>query len=307
VRGAVLLDRGDRLHLVSLTDGKVASFRRASGVDQRVERRLDGRTVELPAPVIERVLALPPDVPLFGEAPLLVEALTQRAGRPAAIAEVPILRSARALAPAPERDAERSFLLALARSSLARALRSPEEVLITLAREEERTERALGREERAAESFVEVPGSPYLEEYARSWRVTRAALGEHHARLRSEVEQLAIEALPNLSAVVGPRIAARLLAAAGSVAALGRMRAPRLQLLGSRRRPSPDRGPRYGLLFRADRMEELPLGRRGAYARSLAALAVIAARADATTRRPIASTLIARRDRRVETLRRKRR
>jgi len=96
-----------------------------------------------------------------------------------------------------------------------------------------------------------------------------------------------------------------LLAAAGSVTALSRMNASRIQLLGSRRRPSPERGPRYGVLFRGVRMNDLPLARRGAYARSLASLAAIAIRADATTHAPVAEKLVARRDRRVEALRRR--
>jgi RNA processing factor Prp31 len=53
-------------------------------------------------------------------------------------------------------------------------------------------------------------------------------------------------------------------------------------------------------------MEDVPLDRRAAYARSLAALAAIAARADLFTRRSIAPELIARRNRRIEQLRRRR-
>jgi RNA processing factor Prp31 len=56
----------------------------------------------------------------------------------------------------------------------------------------------------------------------------------------------------------------------------------------------------------ADRMSDVPDDRRGAYARSLAALAVIAARADAYTHADLTPSLLARRDRRVETLRRRR-
>ncbi|MGA8711381.1 MAG: C/D box methylation guide ribonucleoprotein complex aNOP56 subunit, partial [Thermoplasmata archaeon] len=78
-------------------------------------------------------------------------------------------------------------------------------------------------------------------------------------------------------------------------------------LLGSRRRPSPERGPRFGIIFRADRLGDVPIGRRGAYARSLAALAAIAIRADAHTHRNISVDLVARRDRRIESLRRRRR
>ncbi|MGC2360391.1 MAG: hypothetical protein WA691_08845, partial [Thermoplasmata archaeon] len=88
----------------------------------------------------------------------------------------------------------------------------------------------------------------------------------------------------------------------GGVAALARMRAGRIQLLGTRRRPSPDRGPRYGILYRAYGMSDVPPGRRGAYARSLGAMAAIAVRADASTRATISNGLVARRDRRIAQL-----
>ena len=165
-------------------------------------------------------------------------------------------------------------------------------------------DRAVGRELRAAESFLAPEGSSLLE-YERSWATLRANFERHHESLVARTRDQARRVVPNLSAVVGERIAARLVAAAGGVSELARMRAPRLQLLGSRRRPSPERGPRYGLLYGADRMADLPPDRRGAYARSLAALAAIAARADATTRADLTRTLVPRRDRRIEQLRRR--
>ena len=84
------------------------------------------------------------------------------------------------------------------------------------------------------------------------------------------------------------------------------MSASRLQLLGSRRRPSTSRGPRFGLIYRGARLTDVPPDRVGAYARSLAALASIAARADWSTHRGIAEDLVARRDRRVGQLRQRR-
>jgi len=149
-----------------------------------------------------------------------------------------------------------------------------------------------------------LPGT-VLAEYRPAWDEARAALARHHAGLVDLLERTSRDVAPNLAEVVGERIAARLIAAAGSVSALSRMNASRIQLLGSRRRPSPVRGPRYGVLYRGVRMNDLPIARRGAYARSLASLAAIAIRADATTHAPIAAKLVARRDRRVEDLRRR--
>lgn len=291
-----------------LWDERTREIRRATWADEPEEggRRRAGLLPEdLPAQWVQWATEVPATVPLLGANPAFAEALSRRLGRKVGIADLRALRRVRADLPALDPRVERAFLRALASQELARTLRSPEEVLITLAREEERLERAVGREERASESFLALPGSR-LETYAEGWKAARSVLATHHVRLVSLLESEARVVLPNLSKVVGPRSAARLLAAAGGLAALGRASAPRLQLLGSRRRPSAEHGPRYGVLFRADRMGDVPLGRRGAYARSLAALAVIAARADVTTHRDIAGALVARRDRRVDQLRRRR-
>lgn len=223
-------------------------------------------------------------------------------GRAVPVASLRELRAARSGLPIPPSDEERPRLLTAAREALTAALRDPEEILITLTREEERVERAVGREARAAESFVDVPEA-HVRDYARRWADVRSSLQRHHEALERLVRERVRAVAPNLSAVVGERTAARLISEAGGVAALARMRAGRIQLLGSRRRPSAERGPRYGLLYRADGMEEVPSGRRGAYARSLGALAAIAVRADATTRSSIAPTLVARRSRRIAQLR----
>jgi hypothetical protein len=249
------------------------------------------------SPEESRLLAFPPRV---------AHALSDALHRPVSEPSVEELRRARMALPLSDPTEERRFFLALGHLRLERALRAPEEVLITLAREEDRVERAAGREERAAESFVAVPNSP-LDRHLESWGRARSAFGELADALRRTVEAEARALVPNLSAVVGPRTAARLVAAAGGVQPLARMPSARIQLLGSRRRPSPERGPRFGVLYRADRLNEVPIGRRGAYARSLAALAAIAVRADATTHRDLRATLVARRDRRVESLRRSRR
>jgi hypothetical protein len=235
-----------------------------------------------------------------GRCELLARSLAVRG----VLATIDELRTARTSLPVPSPGTERPVLLATAGATLERVLASPEEILISLAREEERLERAVGREARAADAFL-IPKGSALDEYASAWASVREMLERHHAGLVGRARRHAESVAPNLSRVVGPGVAARLVAAAGGLQPLARMRAPRLQLLGSRRRPSPDRGPRYGILYRAERMSDVPADRRGAYARSLAALASIAARADATTRGDVAGTLVARRDRRVEQLRRR--
>jgi snoRNA binding domain-containing protein (fibrillarin) len=261
---------------------------------------------DVPTRLLAALESVPAEARILASPAPLARAIAESLGRTVESPTLEELRRVRSLIPLPDPGPERRFFLALGHLRLEAALRAPEEVLVTLAREEERVERSVGREARAHDSFVSVPDSP-LDRHLVAWGRARGALGDLEEALRRTLESEARLLVPNLSAVVGPRIAARLVAAAGGVNALARMPAPRIQLLGSRRRPSPDRGPRFGIIYRADRLADVPIGRRGAYARSLAALAAIAVRADAHTRRDISAELVARRDRRIEALKRRRR
>jgi snoRNA binding domain, fibrillarin len=303
----VVVTEGPRIDLVDLGGaGLPETFSLDRDLLRAAERLIELRPADLPPGLVEAVIHLSPTTRVVAGDASLGRALSVRSGRSVPSASTDELRSARAIVwRGPPRD-DRPFALALARITLERALRSPEEVLISLAREEERLERALGREERAAAAFLPVAGTP-LAEYRLAWDAMRETLRAHHAGLEERLEHGARNLAPNLSAVLGEKVAARLVAAAGGLPPLGRMSAARLQLLGTRRRPSPERGPRFGIIYRAVRMDEVPVARRGAYARSLAALGVIAARADATTGRSLATVLVGRRDRRVEALRRRKR
>jgi len=212
----------------------------------------------------------------------------------AAIAALPSLRG----------DEERHFFLLLARARAQETLASDEEALIALAREEERVERSVNRELGAAEQFLAAATGP-LAEYAQDWAAERATLARHHERLYGRLEAVAERTVPNLTRLLGARVAARLVALAGSRAALARVSASRLQLLGSRRRPGGGRGPRFGVIYRGARMVDVPRDRQGRYARSLAALSSIAARADGLTHRDLGELLVVRRDRRIDQLRRR--
>jgi snoRNA binding domain, fibrillarin len=202
----------------------------------------------------------------------------------------------------PSDPEERAVLLAFARRRLERAMQAPEASLIALAREEERVRRVVRRETNAADSWVS-EGTAVLSEYARLSRNTRQQLDRHLSELTAALETQARRVAPNLSAVVGPVVAAHLIAAAGGLQPLSRMDASRIQLLGARRRFGPGRSPRFGLLYHAEGMAQVPPNRSGAFARSSAALAAIAARADATSGRSIMQELVRRRDRRIVQLR----
>jgi hypothetical protein len=290
VAPAVLLREGRRWTVVGPRgDGPSVPVATPSAApDPRALRRLLESAVDVEAgdPVVSRAIAA------LGLRRVEADAASRARAR-RRIADVPTA-------------VRREALLAEASAALARALASPEETAIALAREEERVERERGRDDGAAASWLSPPDGP-LAEYAEDWARFRAELDHHHAALVRRTEEASRLLVPNLARLVGARVAARLVAAAGGTALLARMPASRLQLLGSRRRPATGRGPRFGLLYRAEGVDRLAPDRQGAYARSLAALAVIAVRADVTTHRDLGSELLRRRDRRLVQLERRRR
>jgi len=125
-----------------------------------------------------------------------------------------------------------------------------------------------------------------------SVNAVRTDLAELLVRL-SEVRASAEQALrssvptraPNLSQLLGPELAARLVAQAGGLDRLAVLPASTVQVLGAERaffehlrgRAPP---PRHGLLFLHPTVQSAPRPQRGKLARALAAKAAIAARLD---------------------------
>ncbi|MCI4340210.1 MAG: hypothetical protein L3J73_02940 [Thermoplasmata archaeon] len=298
---AVLLRAGASVYRIELGTRGAVEFPLGGSAAARIGR---GYLEGIPVDLARSIRSQPaPSGPIACSDPDLRAAI-ERAGLMVRAATPDEDRAAVALLPAVRPIEERRFLLDLARQRVQEALSSDEEALIALAREEERVERSVNRETGAAEQFLAAAVGP-LAEYAQDWTVERATLARHHQRLYERLELLAVRTVPNLTRLVGARVAARLVAAAGSRAALARVSASRLQIIGSRRRPGGGRGPRFGLVYRATRMTDVPRDRQGRYARSLAALASIAARADALTHRDLGELLVARRDRRIERLRKR--
>jgi nucleolar protein 56 len=103
--------------------------------------------------------------------------------------------------------------------------------------------------------------------------------------LRSAVSAAAPTRAPNLAALLGPDLAAQLLAHAGGLDRLARLPASTIQVLGAERaffehlrgRAPP---PRHGLLFLHPAIRSASRRERGRLARTLAAKAAIAARLD---------------------------
>ncbi|MFB6265961.1 MAG: NOP5/NOP56 family protein, partial [Candidatus Nanohaloarchaea archaeon] len=107
--------------------------------------------------------------------------------------------------------------------------------------------------------------------------------------VREEVEKyvqdLAEEVAPNLSAVLGPVLAARVISLAGSLEELAKMPSSTVQVLGAEKamfrhvRGEGD-APKHGVLFMHEYVRKVPENEQGKMARVLANKASIAARID---------------------------
>jgi nucleolar protein 56 len=110
-------------------------------------------------------------------------------------------------------------------------------------------------------------------------------LDDEAAELRTHVERTAPEVAPNLSALAGPVLAARLIALAGGLKELARKPAGTVQVLGAEealfahlRGHAPS--PKHGVIFVHEAVQGTHPEHRGSAARALAGKLVIAARVD---------------------------
>jgi nucleolar protein 56 len=110
-------------------------------------------------------------------------------------------------------------------------------------------------------------------------------LDDEAADLRTHVQQTAPEVAPNLSALAGPVLAARLVALAGGLKELARKPAGTVQVLGAEealfahlRGHAPS--PKHGVIFIHEAVQGTHPENRGSAARALAGKLAIAARVD---------------------------
>ena len=99
--------------------------------------------------------------------------------------------------------------------------------------------------------------------------------------VKSNMNQIA----PNISAVAGDTIGARLIAKVGGIEQLARQSSSTIQLLGAekalfRSLRTGARPPKHGIIFQHDQIHSAPKWQRGKIARSLAGKIAIAARID---------------------------
>ena len=150
------------------------------------------------------------------------------------------------------------------------------------------------------------PASP-VEERAVSYAAWAADLADEADDLREFIERQAPGVAPNLSAMAGPVLAARLIALAGGLESLAKKPSGTVQVLGAEdalfahlagRAPSP----KHGVIFTHEYVRNTRPEDRGSAARALAGKLTIAARVDhyAGDERP---ELQAELDERIQTIR----
>ena len=111
------------------------------------------------------------------------------------------------------------------------------------------------------------------------------ALHELRGRIEARLEGQMARAAPNLAAILGASVGARIMARAGSLRRLAMMPASTIQLLGAekalfRSLKAGSSPPKHGLLFQHPLVHAAPRWQRGKVARAVAAKAAIAARVD---------------------------
>ncbi|MEM1626221.1 MAG: C/D box methylation guide ribonucleoprotein complex aNOP56 subunit [Sulfolobaceae archaeon] len=128
--------------------------------------------------------------------------------------------------------------------------------------------------------------------------------------LTDYLEAVMKEVAPNITALVGHSLGARLLSLAGSLEELAKMPASTIQVLGAekalfRALRTGGKPPKHGVIFQYPAIHSSPRWQRGKIARALAAKLAIAARVDAFSGRFIGDQLREQMKKRIEEIKQK--
>lgn len=161
----------------------------------------------------------------------------------------------------------------------------------------------------AAGDSVGAPIPPADRDAVMAFAAVARQVSRERRRLEGLIETRMKEIAPNVAALAGPLLGARLVSLAGGVEPLARLPASTVQLLGAERAlfrhlREGTRPPKHGVLFLHPLIHRAPRWQRGPLARALAGKLAMAARADAYTKRFIADALRADLDKAVEVVRR---
>ncbi len=123
-----------------------------------------------------------------------------------------------------------------------------------------------------------------------------SSLYETRQELEAYIKKVMEEMAPNVTKIIGPGIAARLIAHAGGIEKLAMLPAGTIQVLGAekalfRHIKDGTLPPKHGFIFQHEMINRAPKSKRGRIARLLATKIAIAAKADAFTGNYIADEL----------------
>lgn len=166
---------------------------------------------------------------------------------------------------------------------LSKQIQSHEKFAETIAKHGKRS-RVKGFESLARESA----GMEFSDEDLKQVQDFSKSLLELYQRkkaLTNHLEKLCREVMPNISAVAGELLAARLLAHTGGLEKLSRLPSSTIQLLGAekalfRHLKGGGKAPKFGVLFIHPLIQEAPKEKRGKVARLIAAKISLASRTD---------------------------
>lgn len=129
-------------------------------------------------------------------------------------------------------------------------------------------------------------------------------------RMAKYLDEIMPEIAPNLCAIAGPSLSARLISLAGGLESLAKMPASTIQVLGAekalfRSLRTGSKPPKHGVIFQYGPIHESPRWQRGKMARALAGKLSIAARLDAFGGEPMGEALKEELNKRIEEIRQK--
>jgi len=152
------------------------------------------------------------------------------------------------------------------------------------------------RVENAAKKSIGTELSPETLELIQDNAKNLLSLWEIRDEIESHLDKLMDEVAPNLKALAGGMLGAKLISKAGGLEELAKMTAGHLQVLGAeksffRALRTKGKRPKHGIIYLHPKLRSAPRKLRGKIARTLAAKLVIAARIDATSGRYLGEEL----------------
>jgi len=158
---------------------------------------------------------------------------------------------------------------------------------------------------KAAVSSIGADLSDFDIEYVKTLADIILKLYDLRKTLEGYIDAIMKEVAPNVTALVGPKLGARLLSLAGGLENLAKLPASTIQVLGAekalfRALRTGGKPPKHGVIFQYPAIHKSPRWQRGKIARALATKIAIAAKIDYFTGRFIGDKLVKEMEERIE-------